>query len=93
VVTQVNCRGTSQECSGCGSIVRKELSVRTHDGPTCGIILKRDLNAALNILARARQARMEPVGLNPDRGVSQEAARLEAAESSPCLLVAADHPN
>ena len=75
-VVEVNCRGTSQECSRCGSVVRKELSVRTHDCPTCGLVLQRDWNAARNILARARQARMGLVGLNPDGGVSQEAARL-----------------
>jgi len=81
-VVEVNCRGTSQECSRCGSVVRKELSVRVHDCPACGLVLQRDINAALNILARARQARTEPVGLNPDREVSQEAARLQAAVSS-----------
>ena len=51
-VALVNPRGTTQECSGCGSIVPKDLSVRIHDCPTCGIKLSRDLNAALNILAR-----------------------------------------
>lgn len=75
-VVEVNCRGTSQECSRCGSVVLKTLSVRTHDCPSCGLVLQRDINAARNILARARQARMEPVGLNSYGGVSQEAARL-----------------
>jgi IS605 OrfB family transposase len=41
---------TTQECSGCGTRVKKSLSVRTHICPTCGIILDRDENAALNIL-------------------------------------------
>jgi putative transposase len=41
---------TSQECSGCGCRVKKSLSVRTHVCPSCGLILDRDLNAALNIL-------------------------------------------
>ena len=48
----VNPRGTTQECSGCGVIVPKDLSVRVHDCPHCGLKLDRDLNAALNILAR-----------------------------------------
>lgn len=43
-------RGTSQRCSGCGETVRKELSKRVHTCP-CGIVLGRDHNAALNILA------------------------------------------
>jgi putative transposase len=47
---------TSQDCSGCGERVPKSLSVRTHACPSCGLVLDRDENAALNIL-RAGQAR------------------------------------
>lgn len=74
IVVEVDGRGTSQECSGCGAIVRKELSVRVHDCPSCSLSLQRDINAARNILARARQARTEPVGVNGNGAVSQEAA-------------------
>ena len=50
---------TSQECSGCGERVPKSLSVRTHVCPSCGLVIDRDENAALNILraGQARQAR------------------------------------
>ena len=41
---------TTQECSVCGTRVKKSLSVRTHICPTCGLVLDRDENAALNIL-------------------------------------------
>jgi putative transposase len=51
-VALVNPRGTTQMCSGCGSVVPKDLSVRLHDCPDCGLKLNRDHNAALNILAR-----------------------------------------
>lgn len=51
-VALVNPRGTTQTCSGCGVIVPKDLSVRIHDCPTCGLKISRDQNAALNILAR-----------------------------------------
>jgi putative transposase len=44
---------TSQQCSGCGSMVKKALSTRTHMCPSCGLMLDRDHNAALNILSRA----------------------------------------
>jgi putative transposase len=44
---------TSQECSACGALVKKSLSVRTHICPSCGVVLERDHNAALNILAKA----------------------------------------
>jgi putative transposase len=47
---------TSQDCSACGKTVKKSLSVRTH-ACTCGTVLDRDHNAALNILSKAlRQA-------------------------------------
>jgi putative transposase len=42
---------TSQDCSGCGKRVQKALSERTHVCPACGLVLDRDHNAALNILA------------------------------------------
>lgn len=44
--------GTSQACSQCGSIAKKSLAVRVHNCPHCGLSLDRDINAALNILAR-----------------------------------------
>ena len=44
---------TSQTCSECGTLVKKTLSVRTHICHGCGIVLDRDHNAALNILAKA----------------------------------------
>ena len=47
---------TSQDCSGCGERVAKSLSIRTHVCPSCGLVLDRDENAAVNIL-RAGQAR------------------------------------
>ena len=40
---------TSLECSGCGVMVKKSLSTRTHTC-ACGTTLDRDHNAALNIL-------------------------------------------
>jgi putative transposase len=46
---------TTQECSGCREHVPKSLSVRTHVCPSCGLVLDRDQNAALNI-QRAGQA-------------------------------------
>ena len=43
---------TSQACSECGSLVKKSLSVRTHICHSCGVVLDRDHNAALNILSK-----------------------------------------
>ena len=46
-------RYTTQACSGCGTLVQKTLSTRTHVCHTCGLMLDRDENAARNILAWA----------------------------------------
>ncbi len=44
---------TSQNCSKCGSIVKKALSTRTHRCGKCLLVLDRDWNAAINILELA----------------------------------------
>jgi putative transposase len=51
VIVSVAPQYTSQNCSSCGEIVKKSLSVRTHVCK-CGCILDRDHNAAINILAK-----------------------------------------
>jgi putative transposase len=47
--------GTTQNCSRCGRLVRKSLAVRVHKCPRCGLIMDRDENAAINILALGLQ--------------------------------------
>jgi len=49
VLIKVNPQYTSQKCSNCEQIVTKTLSVRTHIC-SCGCVLDRDENAAINIL-------------------------------------------
>ena len=49
-VINVNPAYTSQRCSGCGNIEKKELSERHHKCDVCGLDIGRDLNAAKNIL-------------------------------------------
>ena len=51
----VDPRNTSQRCSQCGVIVKKDLSTRWHDCPICGCHLHRDVNASKNILALGLQ--------------------------------------
>lgn len=47
----INPRNTSKACSGCGVLVPKSLAVRMHSCPSCGLVIDRDHNASLNILA------------------------------------------
>ncbi len=51
-VVLVDPRNTSKMCSRCGEIVEKALSYRIHKCPYCNLVMDRDHNAALNILAR-----------------------------------------
>jgi putative transposase len=53
-VIRVNPRFTTQACSNCGELGQKSLSVRTHMCTSCGYVADRDINAAKNILKRAR---------------------------------------
>jgi putative transposase len=52
ITVAVNPALTSQECSSCGTVVKKSLSMRTH-ACKCGLVLNRDWNAAINILKLA----------------------------------------
>jgi putative transposase len=55
-VVLVDPRHTSQMCSRCGNLVAKDLGVRVHDCPHCGLVLDRDQNAAINILRLGLQS-------------------------------------
>ncbi|MFG1951966.1 zinc ribbon domain-containing protein [Micromonospora sp. NPDC048830] len=47
---------SSKTCSGCGAVKAKlALAERTYTCATCGLVLDRDLNAARNLAALARE--------------------------------------
>jgi len=59
-VVEVDPRGTSQTCSRCGVVgEHKTLSERTHRCADCGLVLDRDVNAAINVLGAGRALRRE----------------------------------
>lgn len=61
-VVGVDPKHTSQACSGCGQVAKKSLSQRWHSCP-CGVELDRDVNAAVNVLHKARCG---PLAVNVD---------------------------
>jgi putative transposase len=69
---------TSQGCSGCGALVKKSLSIRTHICPTCGLVIDRDHNAAVNILAKAHKRTVGQTGTDgqPSNASGQEATTV-----------------
>jgi len=60
-VIAVEPKFTSQKCSQCGTIVKKDLSTRWHKCPVCGLSIHRDENSSLNILRLG----MQSLGLRP----------------------------
>jgi putative transposase len=56
VVVRVNPAYTSQICSACGYRQPMPLSVRVYECPSCGLVIHRDYNGSLNILADALEA-------------------------------------
>jgi putative transposase len=55
-VVKVNPAYTSQTCSGCSHRQLMPLSVRVYECAHCGLVIHRDHNGSLNILADALQA-------------------------------------
>jgi len=53
IFVKVDPKNTSQMCSRCGNRVYKQIWVREHRCPTCGLVMDRDHNAARNILYKA----------------------------------------
>jgi putative transposase len=53
VYVEVEAKNAAQECSGCGEVVHKDLSVRVHSCAYCGLKISRGVNAARNAKKRA----------------------------------------
>jgi len=67
---KVDPRNTTQRCSSCGSIVKKELSDRVHECPYCGFSCDRDYNASRNILIAGMEQPAAPIEPKPLRHIS-----------------------
>jgi putative transposase len=80
VVELVNPKNTSQNCSGCGNSVPKDLSVRVHSCPFCGLELDRDHNAAINILNRSIST-VGTTGINARQGFLNRGSMQRDAQS------------
>jgi putative transposase len=64
---------SSKTCSGCGAVKTKlALSERTYTCDTCGVVLDRDVNAALNLAALAAQVRTAGSGSVAGRGADRK---------------------
>ncbi len=66
----VDPRNTTQRCSSCGSIVRKDLSDRIHKCPYCGFVADRDYNSSRNILIAGMEQPAAPIEPKPLHHIS-----------------------
>ena len=67
---KVDSRNTTQRCSNCGSIVRKELFDRVHKCPYCDFSCDRDYNASRNILIAGMEQPVAPIEPKPLHHIS-----------------------
>src|SRR4028118_846577 len=72
--SEVDARGTSQQCPECGEEVKKDLSVRVHDCPHCGYKTGREVAAGQNIRNR---------GIKLINTVGQTGMKTACADSLP----------
>jgi putative transposase len=64
---------SSKTCSGCGTVKTKlALSERTYTCTSCGLVLDRDLNAARNLAALAREVHTAGSGPVAGRGADHK---------------------
>jgi putative transposase len=67
---KVDPRNTTQRCSSCGCIVKKDLSVRVHECHYCGFSCNRDYNASRNILLTGMEQPVAPIESKPLHHIS-----------------------
>ena len=76
-VVGINPAYTSQVCSGCGSVQKVPIG-KPYECGACGLVINRDLNAALNILR---------IGQGLPLGESGEVAHARRPQKPPALAV------
>jgi putative transposase len=91
ITVAVNPAYTSQQCSSCGTLVKKSLSTRTHVCE-CGSVLDRDWNAAINILELALSTTGHVGTWVKDFGVSAQSNDPNASGDSTSTLAGAILP-
>ena len=83
--SEVNSRGTSQECPECGATVKKDLKIRVHHCPECGYTTDRDVasgqvirNRGITLISTVGHTGMESVCAAGLPGIKVTQSRSEA---------------
>jgi len=88
-LVKVDPKNTTQNCSRCGNRVYKQIWVRTHKCPVCGLVMDRDHNAAANILNKAL---LEVGSVRPELTPVEMRPLLQVFGSGACLAEEAGSP-
>ena len=80
IVEFVNPAGTSQTCI-CGFHVPKDLSVRIHSCPSCGLVMKRDQVSAKLIEIRTPISTVGTTGFNAREGILNRGSKQRDAQA------------
>lgn len=85
-VVGVNPAYTSQICSGCGHVQKVPIG-KPYECGACGLVIHRDVNAALNILRMGRGVYPSAEGQGLPLGESDEVAHARRPQKPPALAV------
>jgi putative transposase len=85
-VVGVNPAYTSQICSGCGHVQKVPIG-KPYECGACGLVIHRDVNAALNILRMGRGVYPSADGQGLPLGESDEVAHARRPQKPPALAV------
>ncbi|GEM88558.1 RNA-guided endonuclease InsQ/TnpB family protein [Meiothermus granaticius] len=85
-VVGVNPAYTSQICSGCGHVQKVPIG-KPYECGACGLVIHRDVNAALNILRMGRGVYPSADGQGLPLGESGEVAHARRPQKPPALAV------
>ena len=77
VVVKVPSRGTSQTCSGCQKVVEKDLSVRVHACPFCGLKIDRDFISDMGHYGESNHIVQAVISLGKGLGMRVNAEGIE----------------
>ena len=80
---KIDPRNTTQRCSACGSIVKKELCDRVHECHYCGFSCNRDYNASRNILFAGMEQPVAPIESKPLHHISVRQVLAMKWEAAP----------
>lgn len=85
-IIRINPRNTTQDCSNCGATAKHPLTLddRTYKCESCGMIMDRDKNSALNMLKRAGFNPRIPENVRRDK-VAEPDAQLSHGSRIPRL--------